>query len=196
MAKLLTGTRIYGTANVDSVLVVGNVTSNNSTSNTTGSLIVTGGMGITGNVFMSAANNYFSTTAEASYRLGWTDNYFQRSNLFGGMNVQGTYFNLDTTTYLAANRNFIVRGIISNDTGNNTVVFAGSSPVRLQNTAASTSNTTGSLIVGGGVGVSGNIFARGNVTANGDIVVANTLTSNTATIRFNAALNTLDFIIG
>jgi hypothetical protein len=52
MAKLLTGTRIYGTANVDSVLVVGNVTSNNATSNTTGSLIVTGGVGITGNVFI------------------------------------------------------------------------------------------------------------------------------------------------
>jgi len=51
MAKLLTGTRVYGTANVDSVLRVGNTTPVNSTSNTTGSLIVTGGVGITGNVY-------------------------------------------------------------------------------------------------------------------------------------------------
>jgi hypothetical protein len=195
MAQLLSGTRVYGNTSIDSQLIVGNVAPYAATSNTTGSLIVTGGMGITGNLFMSAANNYFTTTTDSSYRLGWTDNYFQRSNLYGGMSVQGAFFSLDTTIYLAANRNFIVRGIISNDTGNNTVLFTGSSPVRLQNTATSISNTTGSLIVGGGIGVTGNIFARGNVTANGDIVVANTLTSNTATIKFNAALNTLDFII-
>jgi hypothetical protein len=155
----------------NNLFVMGNTyiySSNSSVSNTTGALVVGGGVGITGNLFMSAANNYFTTTTESSYRLGWTDNYFQRSNLFGGMNVQGTYFNLDTTTFLAANRNFIVRGIISNDTGNNTVLFAGSSPVRLQNTAASTSNTTGSLIVGGGIGVSGNIYVGGtNAGVNG-----------------------------
>jgi flagellar biogenesis protein FliO len=167
MAKLLTGTRIYGTANVDSVLVVGNVTSNNSTSNTTGSLIVTGGMGITGNVFMSAGNNWQSTTSSQSYRLGWTDNYFMRAAQFGGIDFTGTYLNITSTFYTSSL--FYSRGLIANDSGgNNTVLFAGSSPVRLQNTAASTSNTTGSLIVGGGVGVSGNIWVGGtNAGANG-----------------------------
>tara|TARA_R110000868_G_scaffold38964_1_gene136140 strand:- start:3263 stop:7426 length:4164 start_codon:yes stop_codon:yes gene_type:complete len=158
-----------GNANVTGNLTVGNTSAvYSSTSNTTGALIVTGGVGITGNLFMSAANNYFTTTTDSSYRLGWTDNYFQRSNLYGGMSVQGAFFSLDTTIYLAANRNFIVRGIISNDTGNNTVLFVPSSPVRLQNSAPSTSNTTGSLIVGGGVGVSGNIWVGGtNAGANG-----------------------------
>jgi hypothetical protein len=167
MAKLLTGTRIYGTANVDSVLVVGNVTSNNSTSNTTGSLIVTGGMGITGNVFMSAGNNWQSTTSSQSYRLGWTDNYFMRAAQFGGIDFTGTYLNITSTFYTSSF--FYSRGLIANDSGgNNTVLVAGSSPVRLQNTAASTSNTTGSLIVGGGVGVSGNIWVGGtNAGANG-----------------------------
>ena len=51
MAKLLSGTRVYGTANVDSVLVVGNITPVVSVSNTTGSLVVTGGVGISGNVY-------------------------------------------------------------------------------------------------------------------------------------------------
>ncbi len=167
MAKLLTGTRIYGTANVDSVLVVGNVTSNNSTSNTTGSLIVTGGMGITGNVFMSAGNNWQSTTSSQSYRLGWTDNYFMRSAQFGGIDFTGTYLNITSTFYTSSL--FYSRGLIANDSGgNNTVLFAGSSPVRLQNTAASTSNTTGALIVGGGVGVSGNLYVGGtNAGVNG-----------------------------
>ena len=55
MAKLQSNTRIYGTANIDSILVVGNITPNNSTTTTTGSLQVTGGVGITGNLYVTAA---------------------------------------------------------------------------------------------------------------------------------------------
>ena len=49
MAKLLSGTRIYGTANVDSTLYVNGTTA--STSNTTGALVVSGGVGVSGNVY-------------------------------------------------------------------------------------------------------------------------------------------------
>lgn len=52
MAKLQSGTRIYGTANIDSTLIVGNVTSSNATSNTTGTIQVIGGMGVTGNIYV------------------------------------------------------------------------------------------------------------------------------------------------
>ena len=135
-----------------------NVTSTaNSTSNTTGALVVAGGMGITGNLYMSAANN-FSLSTEASYRLGWTDNYFTRSALYGGMNFSGSYLTINPTLY--TNGLLTLRNLICSDIGNNTVLFAGSSPVRLQNTAISTSNTTGSLIVGGGAGISGNLWAQ------------------------------------
>jgi len=51
MALLKSNTQIYGTANVQSVLVVGNITPNNATSNVTGSLQVIGGAGITGNLY-------------------------------------------------------------------------------------------------------------------------------------------------
>jgi hypothetical protein len=51
MALLRSNTIIYGTANVQSVLTVGAVTPNTSISNTTGSLIVSGGVGITGNLY-------------------------------------------------------------------------------------------------------------------------------------------------
>jgi hypothetical protein len=54
MAKLTSGTRIYGNATIDTNLIVsGNTISN---SNTTGTITVTGGVGVTGNVY---AANYF-----------------------------------------------------------------------------------------------------------------------------------------
>jgi hypothetical protein len=53
MALLLSGTRVYGNTNIDSVLVVGNTTPFAATSNSTGSLRVTGGAGITGNLYTS-----------------------------------------------------------------------------------------------------------------------------------------------
>jgi hypothetical protein len=49
MAKLLGGTRIYGNANVDSILYVnGGIAS---TSNSTGSIVVSGGVGVTGSLY-------------------------------------------------------------------------------------------------------------------------------------------------
>lgn len=51
MAQLLSNTRIYGFASTDGQLSVGNVTSYAATSNTTGSLIVIGGVGILGNTY-------------------------------------------------------------------------------------------------------------------------------------------------
>ena len=70
MAKLNSGTRIFGTATVDSTLVVGNTASSNSTSNSTGSLVVTGGVGITGNVYANAmydSNTRIITVAQNAY---------------------------------------------------------------------------------------------------------------------------------
>jgi len=62
MALLKSNTIIYGTANVQGNLTVGSVFSNTSVSNTTGSLIVVGGVGITGNLYtgnivLAAANS-------------------------------------------------------------------------------------------------------------------------------------------
>ena len=48
MAKLLTGTRIYGTGTVDTQLFVSGT--NSATSTTTGALQVVGGVGIGGNL--------------------------------------------------------------------------------------------------------------------------------------------------
>jgi len=152
-AGYLSNSNVFFISSNNTLLVTSNTVS---TSNTTGSLVVSGGVGITGNLFMSAANNFFLTTNGAqSYRLGWTDNYFMRSNQFGGAEFTGNFLNINSNFYTTSS--YVARGVILNDTGNNTVLFAGSSPVRIQNTAASISNTTGSLIVDGGLGLSGNL---------------------------------------
>jgi len=62
MAKLLTGTRIYGTANVDNILYVGGVTPVQAVNVNSGSIQVTGGIGVTGNV---VANNILFPSANA-----------------------------------------------------------------------------------------------------------------------------------
>ena len=51
MALLISGTRVYGNTIIDSQLVVGNVTPYAATSNITGTIKVTGGVGITGNLY-------------------------------------------------------------------------------------------------------------------------------------------------
>ena len=62
MAKLLSGTRIYGNATVDSNLTVSGTTTSNS--NSTGTLTVSGGVGVKGNVYsdMVYINNQQAAT--------------------------------------------------------------------------------------------------------------------------------------
>ena len=89
MAKLLTGTRIYGTANVDGALMVGNFYPVNSTSNTTGSLVINGGAGVTGNLYSGALySNKLSITGNVSiigsgYGVVFPDGSFQTTAAFG-----------------------------------------------------------------------------------------------------------------
>jgi hypothetical protein len=142
-----------------------------STSNTTGSLVLNGGLGITGNLFMSSANNFTGSGSGSSYRLGWTDNYFHRSNQFGGVQFTGTYLSLLTNTYVETGYNLVIRGQIYNDFGDLRVFFNAASGVNVANVQAATTNTSGSLIVYGGAGIRGNVYSGGiyltGATSNG-----------------------------
>jgi hypothetical protein len=142
-----------------------------STSNTTGSLVLNGGLGITGNLFMSSANNFTGSGNGGSYRLGWTDNYFHRSNQFGGVQFTGTYLSLLTNTYVETGYNLVIRGQIYNDFGDLRVFFNAASGVNVANVQAATTNTSGSLIVYGGAGIRGNVYSGGiyltGATSNG-----------------------------
>jgi cytoskeletal protein CcmA (bactofilin family) len=62
------------------------------------------------------------------------------------------------------------------------------------NTKASISNTTGALVISGGLGVAGNIYTTGVITVNNSVTIANTQTTNSASMVYNATLNSIDFI--
>jgi len=146
MALLKSGTRIYGFGTVDGLLTVGSIATSNSTplvisssitrstSNTTGTIVITngGGLATRGNIY---SGNIVITGAVNSNGITFTDGTRQtRSGLEKG--------NTLTQTVVGP------------------VIFSDGEP--------STSNTTGTLIITGGVGVSGNIYVGGtNADANG-----------------------------
>ena len=127
-----------------------------STSNTTGSLIVDGGLGLSGNLSMNLASSGAAvnriTLSQANFI--YSDDSSSGSIVFGGSRYY--YFNAGD---IYNQRDFIQRGLIKNDQGNNTVLFAGSSPVKIQNGTASSNTTSGALVVQGGVGISGALNA-------------------------------------
>ena len=67
MAKLQSGTIIYGSANVNSQLFV--LGSNASTSNITGALIVSGGVGVSGNISSNGSINSTSFFTSAGLNI-------------------------------------------------------------------------------------------------------------------------------
>jgi hypothetical protein len=100
MAQLLSGTRIYGTANIDTTLYINGTTVANS--NTTGSLQVLGGAGITGNLY--TGNVYI--TGPTSNGITFADGTRQTTAaVSGGSSVLSGYqanaiFYANTTGYL------------------------------------------------------------------------------------------------
>ena len=225
MAKLLSGTRIYGTANVDSTLYVNGTTA--STSNTTGALVVAGGVGVTGNVYATGlydngievlvyaqvvSNVANSATANTIVTQGVDATQNTRLTVIEGtdvsQNVRIDYSNtaitiiqgVDVTqntrltviegTDVSQNVRLdysnsaitIIQGVDATqntniqtawNTANNALPNVGpvitvnsSSRLIVSNTTTSTSNTTGALVVNGGVGVAGQLTAQQVVAQN------------------------------
>jgi hypothetical protein len=208
---------VAGTANVSSNITIGgNIASNSttvSTSTTTGALVVAGGAGIAGNIY-TGGNVYMSSAnvgaTSNSARLGWTDNYFYRHQVYNGAYYQGNFLSINSgTLYIESGALFAVRGSILNDAGDKKVLINSVSQLSVANTLASTSTTTGALLVAGGAGVAGALYIAntGDVSANVGAYYqyanANlgTATTNITTLFSNAAaqattLNTHDANIG
>jgi hypothetical protein len=152
-----------------------------STSTATGTLVVTGGVGVSGNVNidsgMAAPSSHYVGRGGAIFYGGFGGS-MQYLNTLGKGNVDGG----DATL------SFV------NDSAIETVSISTSAGlVRLKYDTASTSTATGTLVVTGGVGISGNIYAGsiqntpiGNTTRNTGAFTtlasngATTLTANTA----------------
>jgi len=142
MAKLLTGTRVYGTANVDSVLRVGNTTPANSTSNATGSLVVTGGIGVSGNIYVGGTNAgingvYTDVLRYAANGLPWVMGS-------GGGGSSLDQFARDTANNASANT-IIIQGV---DVGQNAKITIIENTDLSQNVRLNFSNTKMDIIDG------------------------------------------------
>ena len=175
MALLKSNTIIYGTANIQSVLTVGAVTPNNSISSTTGSLIVYGGVGITGNVY---ANSVYANGLELySYS---TSAYSQANVTAGGLVTANA-----NTVYLSgalnsANANIAL--LFAIDTSQNTNIIS------LQTQANTLLPNTGSLIT-----VNGSSQLVISNTSTSAVSVAGGIVANTIAVgqNYNGGTGTL-----
>lgn len=165
MAQLQSNTRIYGTGSFDGQLIVANVSPVISTSNTTGSLVVTGGVGITGNVYTGNL-----TITGPSTGITFVDGtrqlvaYNPGADVFQNTQITSITSTLTTlNTNLTAVNNYAAGAFNKANTSlanTGTLVTVNSaSQLFVSNNTTSTSNNTGALIIRGGLGVSSNINA-------------------------------------
>jgi hypothetical protein len=156
----------------------------NSSSSTTGAFVLTGGAGISGNVVaggqVQAANGLYST---GTLSLGYTDGIVvDYTNGMGRISVGST----DGLT--------IYNGGVANTA---LLQIASSGVVTVPATTASTSTTTGALVVNGGLGVAGAFYAGsiqntpiGNATpSTGAFTTLSSTSTTTLGLTTAAAIN-------
>ena len=161
----------------------------NATSTTTGALIVTGGTGIGGKLYVGGlANNtssyivYYNTSTG---ELGYGINYSSSSGS-AGTATTATNIAAGTAGQLVYQTGPGATGFVGPGTAGQVLVSGGTgSPVfqntlTLAGTTASTSTTTGALVVVGGVGIGGNLYVGGTVYAT---VTTATTASQVQTVR-------------
>jgi hypothetical protein len=137
-------------------VVIGTTTATSST--TTGALVIAGGAGIAGNLYVGGNTIVFSGSAPTLTFSAANPTISASSYInFPG----GAYFNSGVVYTEAALR---ARGGIINDTGTKILTIGSTSQLSVANTMSSTSTTTGALLVAGGVGIVGNTYTGGNLT--------------------------------
>jgi len=143
-----------------------------STSTNSGALIVGGGVGIGGNLYVGGTSTFSGNllpSIDSTYNLGssstqWRSLYVSTNTIYIG-----------GTAVSVVNGNLQVGGapLIASSTGT-TSTFV------VSNTSNSTSTTTGAIVVAGGIGVGGNITVGGAITSFGDATGNGALFAGTA----------------
>ena len=182
-----------GAAAAERVRISSNTTS---TSTTTGALVVSGGIGVADNVYVSKAL-VVGTTLSTATALDLNNN-----NIIGVNNL--TFADPGPNEGISFNGNFTIYespdDLVTNTGGNLQFVSGAarrltvktSGQVEIPATTASTSTTTGALIVGGGVGASGAIRAGGEISIEGGQFISVSGPSGGTRIRRDGGLNGLD----
>ena len=154
-----------------------------STSTGTGALVVTGGAGIGGTVNIGGAatfagninSGHIIPTANVTYDLGSPTQRFRTLYISGNTIDMGGA--LITTSggqvVFTSSLGGIATGVFANVTANSG--------------AASTSTTTGALIITGGAGISGNLYVGGNL-----VVTGTTTFNNIETVTTTEYVNTIN----
>ena len=141
-----------------------------STSTSTGALMVSGGIGLGGNIFVGGNINIFSTATSTTTNSG-------ALIVTGGVGIGGNTFiagnvnitNAAPTTALNTGAIIVTGGA---SIGGNT--FIGGSLNVTSGTVASSTNT-GAFIVSGGAGIGGSIFVGGNSSLTGNSTIGGNL---------------------
>ena len=134
--------------NANGNLVITSTTT--STSTTTGALVLRGGAGVGGNI---AAGGYIAATGSATV-IGQTAGGITITGSPGSPVAGKVYFGDGTGWQMK-----FARRIGGADT--DLFTFADNGNLVITQSTASTTSTTGALVVGGGVGISGNVFTAG-----------------------------------
>jgi hypothetical protein len=130
-----------------------------STGTTTGALVVAGGAGIGGNLFVGNTSTFAGNilpSVDSIYSLGssstqWKSMYVSSSTIYVG----GTALSIVNGTLQVGGS-----PIIASSTGTTSTFL-------VSNSTNSTSTTTGAIVVVGGIGVGGNINTGGTITGGG-----------------------------
>ncbi len=134
-----------------------------STSTTTGALIVNGGVGVAESVFLGGS--LVLTAANAAMEIGSVST---PNTPFIDFHSSGNNIDFDARIIVSGGTGSNAQGLLTFTVA--TAAFAGAANVAgvmtAQSATASTSTSTGGLVVTGGVGVGGSINAGGTVAAN------------------------------
>lgn len=156
----------------------------NSSSTSTGTLRVSGGLGVTGNAFIGGTINVSSANQSNISNV-----YFTNGNVTGisvtATTIQGLLVGTATTAtnvnlastgnvagpfYLTMSLNSSGSGLaLSSNTAlsyNSSTLILSSSGLAVTATTASTNSTSGALVVTGGVGIGDSLFVAGNISVN------------------------------
>ena len=136
-----------------------------STGTNSGALIVGGGVGIGGSLYVGGTSTFYGhllPSTDSTYNLGssstqWRSLYVSTNTIYIG-----------GTAVSVVNGNLQVGGapLIASSTGT-TSTFV------VTNNSNSTSTTTGAIVVSGGIGVGGNVNIGGNANISGSITATN-----------------------
>jgi fibronectin-binding autotransporter adhesin len=166
-------TRITGASTIAGILSL--TAGTTSTSTTTGSLVVTGGVGISG-------ATYIGGTLNAAGITSLTSNTTSTSTTTGSLVVTGGV-GISGATYIGGALN------VSGATTQGTTTISGITTI--SNATASTNTTTGAVVITGGSGIGGALNVAGATALSSTLSVSGITTITNATAATNATTGAL-----